>query len=143
VNARDAMPDGGTITVRTSNVSLRAADVSRDGARPGDYVKIDVSDTGCGMDAATQARIFEPFFTTKDVGRGTGMGLSTVFGIIKQSDGFIRVESEFEKGTTFSVLLPQRLDVLAVRSFDEEPNVSPVGTERILVVESDAAIRNL
>ena len=108
VNARDAMPTGGTIVVETMNAKLGAdaPEIVQAGIAPGAFVLIAVSDDGIGMDQATQARIFEPFFTTKDTGRGTGLGLSTVYGIIRQTGGAITVESERGKGAAFKVYLP-------------------------------------
>ena len=147
VNARDAMPDGGRLSFTTSNLELDdAARPTYMGVAPGSYVEIAVADTGCGMDAATRERIFEPFFTTKEKGRGTGLGLSTVFGIVKQSGGEIRVESEPGRGTTFRILLPRlRGDEAAVVVKPKPaPSKSVIGgTETILVVEDEDGLRNV
>ncbi len=140
VNARDAMPQGGKLTIRTQNVELGEG---TEGLEPGSYVTLAVIDTGTGMDEATQAQIFEPFFTTKESGRGTGLGLSTVHGIVKQSGGNIVVESAPGQGSTFTVYLP-RVDAApeAKRStLREDP--SPGGSETIMVVEDDQLVRNV
>jgi PAS domain S-box-containing protein len=148
LNARDAMPRGGTLTIVTANVVLGASDVEViDGTFvPGDYVQLAVVDTGAGMDAATQARLFEPFFTTKELGRGTGLGLSMVYGVVKQSGGSIRVFSEPGRGATFKVCLP-RVDVHAEPSLGAArvaplAGASPRG-ETILIVEDADPVRSL
>jgi len=144
VNARDAMPKGGTIAIATSLVELDEAYLdSHFSVRPGRYVLLSVSDTGCGMDEKTLSHIFEPFFTTKGPGQGTGLGLSTVYGIVKQSDGYIWVYSELEKGTTFKLYFPLHEEGAPVLS-EWSAEVQPVGgTETVLVVEDDESLRKL
>jgi CheY-like chemotaxis protein len=144
VNARDAMPDGGQITIETRNVSVNEGDAGRHpGVQPGAYVLLSVSDTGCGMDAETQSHIFEPFFTTKEHGKGTGLGLATVYGIVQQSGGRILVESHPGRGATFRIYLPRAEG--AVR-LEQAPNAlarSSAGSETILLVEDEAIVRRL
>ena len=144
VNARDAMPAGGTIVIETAPALLDEA-FARDhpGARAGEYVCVSVSDNGIGMDADTQAHIFEPFFTTKEVGRGTGLGLATVYGIVKQSEAFIWVESARAQGTTFRIYFPP---AAAGAVPEPAPRVEPAsltGNETVLVVEDSPQLREL
>jgi PAS domain S-box-containing protein len=143
VNARDAMPQGGKLTIETSNIELDEAFArTHRGAVPGPYVLLAVTDTGCGMDSATKARIFEPFFTTKGPNKGTGLGLATVYGIVKQSGGYIDVYSEPGRGATFKVYLPRTNE----ETHKPQPSSGPAllrGTETILVVEDEEAVRAL
>ncbi len=144
LNARDAMPGGGVITVGTENVEVDESwsrlhpDLS-----PGAHVMLAVSDSGVGMDEETKAQVFEPFFTTKDVGKGTGLGLATVYGIVKQSGGSISVESEPGEGATFRILLPREEDESMVREADEESSSPTGGHETIFLIEDEDLVRNL
>ena len=144
INARDAMPNGGKLTLETANVSFDAESVGRyPELKPGDYAMLAISDNGTGMSDAVKARVFEPFFTTKGVGEGTGLGLSTCYGIIKQSGGHISVYSEQGRGSTFKIYLPQ---VEAQKTVPVQRLASadlPGGTETILLVEDDPALREM
>jgi two-component system cell cycle sensor histidine kinase/response regulator CckA len=143
VNARDAMANGGRLVIETANASAEDVAAHAPELGPGLHVRLTVVDTGCGMDAATQARIFEPFFTTKGRGQGTGLGLATVYGVVKQSGGHISVESVPGAGTTYRIYLP-RVDDPVVSPEDEvEPISSADGSETVLLVEDEEIVRKL
>jgi len=141
VNSRDAMPQGGTLVVETTN-EVGSHTCGNPEAQPGPCVVLAVSDTGCGMDPSVLDRIFEPFFTTKAPGKGTGLGLATVYGIVRQSGGHIDVESEVGKGTTFRIYLPREASAPAATEAARRP-VPRGGSETVLVVEDDEAVRRL
>ena len=144
VNARDAMPGGGVLRIETSNADVDGALAEVNApCSPGGFAVLTVSDTGCGMDPETQRRVFEPFFTTKPKGKGTGLGLATVYGIVKQSGGFVSFSSEPGKGTTFRVHLPCAEETAATKSRSGVYPVPPRGTETILIVEDDDGVRRL
>jgi two-component system cell cycle sensor histidine kinase/response regulator CckA len=157
VNARDAMPDGGKLTVRTANISAaESADLAYKGMPAADYVRIDISDTGTGIPAEIVDKIFEPFFSTKEVGKGTGLGLSTVYGIVKQTGGFIYVDSEAGKGTSFRIFLPRHHSEQEVQpdataangaarepAAEAKPRADLTGQGTILLVEDEEGLRSL
>jgi two-component system cell cycle sensor histidine kinase/response regulator CckA len=141
VNARDAMPPGGKLTIETSNVEIDSEFTGLHPAtRPGPHVMLSVTDTGCGMNAETKAHIFEPFFTTKEFGRGTGLGLSTVYGIVKQSGGSVWVYSEVGVGTTFKIYFPCVSSGIEIATASMEPEKASCGSQTILIVEDEAAL---
>jgi two-component system cell cycle sensor histidine kinase/response regulator CckA len=148
VNARDAMPSGGTITISTANVDL-AAPEDRDGCilPAGLYARIRIADTGCGMDEETKAHMFEPFFTTKELGKGTGLGLASVYGIVMQSGGYIRVQSALSRGTSFEVYLPVGEEGPEAPKEKAAAPTTCRGTngrgENILLVEDEEMVRGL
>jgi two-component system cell cycle sensor histidine kinase/response regulator CckA len=156
VNARDAMPDGGRLTVRTANVTPEeSAQLAHKGMPAADYVRIAISDTGTGIPADIVDKIFEPFFSTKEVGKGTGLGLSTVYGIVKQTGGFVYVNSEEGKGTTFDIFLPRhrpeqdtQQEAHATNGAGKEaagpkPRADLTGQGTILLVEDEEGLRSL
>jgi PAS domain S-box-containing protein len=147
VNARDAMPDGGDLTLETRNVEVSPEEAARlPGFRPGSYVMLAVSDTGSGMDEKTKLRVFEPFFTTKPAGQGTGLGLSMVYGIVKQSDGYTDIISGPGEGTSVKIFLPPVAagSAMELISPEEEPvREVPEGSESVLLCEDEGAVRQL
>ena len=145
VNSKDAMPEGGKITIQTANVDLHSDDLRREYSyiQPGAYVMLSVHDTGMGMDRETQARIFEPFFTTKEKGKGTGLGLSTVYGIIKQSGGYVLVQSEPRQGTTFQIYLPLVDEAAEPAGSVRASQPENGGSETVLLVEDEESVRQL
>jgi PAS domain S-box-containing protein len=142
VNSRDAMPRGGRLVVQTEAVIIEEADViSKPVARPGDYIRLSVSDTGNGIAPEDLPHIFEPFFTTKEIGKGTGLGLATVFGVVEQHNGWIEVESELKQGTTFHVYLPRKAHAMLSRADIRSSGTLLNGTETILLVEDESPVR--
>jgi CheY-like chemotaxis protein len=143
VNARDAMPEGGRLIMRTTKTALNEADCrALTGAKPGEYVVLAVSDTGQGMDPETLEHIFEPFFTTKELGRGTGLGLATVYGICQQHGGFITCRSQVGQGTTFSSFFPA-LEREEMTDLADSGVMPAFGTETILLVDDEDLVRDL
>ena len=144
VNARDAMPKGGTLTIETATVDLTDHETTRRlGLVPGPYVRLTVTDTGTGITPQVQARLFEPFFTTKETGKGTGLGLATVYGIVTRSGGAVSVDSEVGSGSSFNVFLPRSDAVAPIAAGTAPFFISPGGTETVLLVEDEDDLREL
>jgi len=144
VNSRDAMPNGGTLAIQTANAALGPEECAELGElTAGDYVMLAVTDTGIGMSAEVKARVFEPFFTTKELGKGTGLGLATCYGIVRQSGGQMSVHSEPGQGTTFKIYLPHVNEPVSLREKVRASSVVPRGIETLLLVEDDQTVRSL
>ena len=143
VNARDAMPSGGKLVLETSNAFFDSPQIEPGGVElpPGKYVLLAVTDSGTGMPPEVQSHIFEPFFTTKERGKGTGLGLATVYGIVRENHGFIAVDSLLDKGTTFKIYFP--VTTVVRTATPAEVKVAPGGSETILLVEDEAALREI
>ena len=142
VNACDAMPRGGKLVIQTANIELGEDFVCDARPRPGLYAKLEVRDTGCGMSAEVLSHIFEPFFTTKSSGKGTGLGMATVYGIVSQSNGYIDISSQPDQGTTCSIYLPGT-EATAEALLEQSENEAPQGTETLLLVEDEDEVRAL
>jgi CheY-like chemotaxis protein len=143
VNARDAMPSGGALTITVANLVLGSADIDDQGAlRPGPHVKLAVTDSGTGMSPEVLERVWEPFFTTKESGRGTGLGLSQLYGFVQQSDGEVAISSAPGAGTTVTILLPRSTRPLAAEE-EPAPAAPPSGAGRVLLVEDQAEVRDV
>jgi CheY-like chemotaxis protein len=143
VNARDAMPDGGLLRIRTANADREAGRaVAHEPMAPGRYVMLSVTDAGCGIEEEDLAKIYDPFFTTKERGKGTGLGLSMVYGIVKEAGGYVWVTSAVGQGTTFSIYLPRADEPAAPKAAAEKP-LLPGGVETILLVEDEASLRGI
>ncbi|MBT5109623.1 MAG: PAS domain S-box protein [Rhodospirillaceae bacterium] len=144
INARDAMPKGGSLNISTANVTLDKAFAARhEEVTPGDYVKVSVGDTGVGMTPEVLTKVFEPFFTTKDIGAGSGLGLSMVYGFVKQSEGHITIDSEVDHGATINLYLPRSLEIIERRGITSDPTEFAPRFERILVIEDDPNVRQV
>jgi PAS domain S-box-containing protein len=144
INARDAMPAGGRISIATNHLTVAETAVFKElRIEPGNYIKLTIKDTGCGMDKNTRAHIFEPFFTTKESGKGTGLGLATVYGVVKQSGGHITVHSKLNHGTTFTIYLPSVEQLVEMAPVGENADSPLPGSETILLAEDDKFVRTL
>jgi PAS domain S-box-containing protein len=145
INARDAMPEGGKLTIETRNVEVDEDKrlCYHSDIKPGSYVMLSISDSGCGMDANVKEHLFEPFFTTKELGKGTGLGLATVYGIVRQSNAYIDVQSEPGKGASFRIYFPKLVDENTAETEQQEAESMPRGAETILIAEDEESIRNM